>query len=180
MYVDLRPWKKQEAIGHALVRRYEASQRRELVSIENGWNHHLPGLADWTRAHLAGQPSPQLSADYVSYRADGSIDRVIEVKTKRRSTASSVQTSISMVERQLTAARVIGAEYWLYVAFGCETPEPVLVVLPDPGRLDWRTVTDAPENPGARKGSVGAERRLHVMPSEVLAAGQRVTVPPVA
>lgn len=114
-----------------------------------------------------------MSADYVSYRADGSIDRVIEVKTKRRSNMS----GIPMKERQLTAARALGGNYWLYVVFDCASPEPFLVIVREPARLHWVLVSDEPEVPWATKGSVGAERTFFIAASEALAAGQRVPMP---
>jgi hypothetical protein len=103
-----------------------------------------------------------MSADYVAYRPDGSIDRVIEVKTKRRSNAS----GIPMKERQLNTARVLGDDYWLYVVFDCASPEPFLVIVRDPVRLQWVLGADGPAVPWAKKGSVGAERTFFIKASE--------------
>lgn len=77
----------------------------------------------------------------------------------------------------LTAAQVLGRDYWLYVLFYCASPKPILVIVRDPARPGWSLVSDEPEVPWVRKGSVGAERTLFIAASEALAAGERVPMP---
>jgi hypothetical protein len=140
-----------------------------LRSVESGWNLHLPRLEEFVAARVP-QPRPRLSADFVAYDSDGSIARVIEMKN-----SGLKSNSVGLKERQLSAANVLGRDYWLYATFDCRTEQPFLVVVQDPARLPWRSLPGEPEIPWARKGSVGAEQTLHCMPSDIIAAGQRVT-----
>jgi len=161
-----------ESVGRGLVERYEASQDRTLRSIESGWNTRLPGLEAFVAARVP-EPKPRFSADFVAYDADGSVARVIEMKC-----SGLKMNSVGLKERQVNAARALGGDYWLYAAFDCRTEEPFLVVVRDPGRLPWKSITGEPEVPWAKKGSVGSEQTLHCMPSDIIAAGQRVHVSP--
>lgn len=161
-----------EAVGRRLVERYEASQGRTLRSIESGWNARLPGLEEFVSARVP-QPRPRLSADFVAYDPDGSVARVIEMKN-----SGLKMNSIGLKERQVNTAMALGADYWLYAAFDCRTTEPFLILVRDPARLPWKSITGQPEIPWAKKGSVGSEQTLHCMPTDIIAAGQRVHLGP--
>ncbi|PRY06788.1 uncharacterized protein DUF3883 [Kineococcus rhizosphaerae] len=155
-------------VGRRLVTDYEANQGRTLQSMESGWYNGLPHIADLERraSAVAGEHPGRLSADFASYRADGSLDRVIEMKTKQ-----SQHTSFDLYERQIRTAQLLPGTWWLYVPFDCATARPQLVIVSDlrPLITEGRRVPS--DDLSARRGSVGAEDRWRFFVSDMLKVG---------
>jgi len=165
------PSSQTEKIALDLAERYERSQGRHPVYVGDGYPPSLlDQVSKWVRERV-GSPSWH-TCDYVSLSSSGRIDRLIEVKGRKRTS-----TSVSLADRQLEAARALPDDWWLYVAFDCGTV-PFLEVVNRAHRLPWKLLTPPkPLAPGKKAPSVVEEGVWHVMPAEVIAMGERVVVP---
>lgn len=153
----------------ALATRYERSQGRCPVYVGDGWDATLLEPARRWGESVSGSPGWN-TCDIVSLLPTGEIDRVIEVKGKARRNPPS---SITFPDREYEAAQRLGAHWWLYVGFGCDTPdaEPLLVVVQEPRRLTWDRIS--PSQVGA---GIEHECTWSVMPHEILKLGDRIVL----
>lgn len=161
------PWKKTERMGLKLAMEYERGQGRVPEYVGDGWSPDLLGTVDQWSERVSGSRG-WCTCDIVSLLPSGEIHHLAEVKGKARHDPPS---SIVFPDREYEASRRLGEHWWLYVAFGCDTPadEPFLVVVREPRKLTWRQMTSP-----TGEGGVEHEGRWSVMPSEVLRIGERV------
>lgn len=161
-----------ERIALDLALRYEISQGRTPTYIgDDGVSAALSAeIRDWVDSDLI--PST-ISCDLVSRDPAGHLARLIEVKGRR-----STSTSVSVFDRQLESANLLGARWWLYVAFNCGTDNPFLTVVDEPHKLPWYRLDDTDTRPARAQGRVKHEGTWHVMPANILAAGTRITFTP--
>ena len=102
-----------EQVAMQLAAEYERSHGARVQDVSRPPLARAAGLTD----------SPGF--DLLSLRPDGS-RRCIEVKGRARTGAVEVK------ENEWAAACNLRREYWLYAVFGCATPEPTLLRVPDP------------------------------------------------
>lgn len=153
---------------------YERDQGRFSSSTELGFQQQ-----DWEATRMWWSPPDGLearrpSADFVSYNENGSPDRVIEIKGKQRRAEDPVCSGIPILDRQWCTAQSYREHFWLYVVFGCNTPDPYLIVVQDPRRLPWHRLEGQLPFPGAKPGSPASGNRWHVSARDVLVAGIRI------
>ncbi len=110
------------------ARRYDESVEEIAVRIAGAWERERgadvrdvsrPALA--RRAGLADWPG----FDLIAEQADGTV-RNIEVKGRAE------RGAVHLEANEWKQACNLGEDYWLYVVFGCATPEPSLVRVRDP------------------------------------------------
>ena len=143
----LLPRPAEEGIALAIADRFERSQGREPRDVSYG---HQP------------------TCDRVSTAMDGSC-RYIEVKGKRAR-----HTSVPLLDRQLRGALAYPDDWWLYVVFDCLT-NPALYIVNHVAELDWVLLTPAAPLPEGKKArSVGETAVWHIMPHQIVAAGEWV------
>ena len=93
----------------------EVDRGAEVQDVSNPENARAAGLSDWP------------GFDLLSRYADGQV-RSIEVKGRAG------RSAVRMELNEWKQACNLGESYWLYVVFGCATPEPQLYRVQDPFR----------------------------------------------
>lgn len=102
-----------EAIAMQVARAYEEAEGAQVWDVSTPERARQAGLGDWP------------GFDLLSRRPDGT-ERGIEVKGRAELGA------IELTENEWAQACCQRDRYWLYVVFGCATPSPRLVRVPDP------------------------------------------------
>ncbi|TXR51670.1 hypothetical protein [Quadrisphaera setariae] len=149
----------------AVVRRWEAQQGRRLVDAtlaawedmdseavvmaRAAWDAPVPGgTRFWSRRR------------YLSFDADGSPERLIEVQL-----LSQHQPSVRARHSDLLVAGSLGQRYWIYALTGTSGGDVYLRTLQDPASSAW--------DPASAAGAAGDHDPLWVLPLS------RVSSPPV-
>ena len=99
----------------ASPRRAEADRGAEVQDVSNPEKARAAGLSDWP------------GFDLLSRYPDGEV-RSIEVKGRAG------RSAVRMEFNEWKQACNLGERYWLYVVYGCATPEPRLYRVQDPFR----------------------------------------------
>ena len=104
-----------EAVGVRIAAQAEVDRGAEVQDVSNPEKARAAGLSDWP------------GFDLLSRYADGQV-RSIEVKGRAG------RSAVRMELNEWKQACNLGESYWLYVVFGCATPEPQLYRVQDPFR----------------------------------------------
>jgi len=125
-----------ERVAMDLAAEYELARGARVRDVSTPDLARRAGLSDWP------------GFDLLSVRPDGS-RRCIEVKGRART------GGVEVKENEWAAACNLRTEYWLYVAFGCATPEPELLPVHDPfARLLVKAKGDVRVDAGAIREAV--------------------------
>ena len=104
-----------EAVAVRIAAQAEADRGAEVQDVSNPEKARVAGLSDWP------------GFDLLSRYPDGTV-RSIEVKGRAG------RSAVRMELNEWKQACNLGERYWLYVVYGCATPEPRLYRVQDPFR----------------------------------------------